>query len=330
MAEEYEEYEEEIIDSESYEEEIIEEEIIEEENPPAPPRPVHPLFGGGGGSKSALNDQIKMMANKRNARVEKEGPKEPPKPVASPNKPAPLRPSGGPSNARGGATASLADQVAMMAARRSKQREDQGVAPVASKTDMVQQANAPTTSSTKITTDPVKKKPVVIKTVPAKTSTVKTWTKPATSPPAPEPAPEPAKKGFFGKKSASPSPAPPAAPKARVIVRPTPQPEPKKTPEFTQARLKPVQKPDADSSKSAGKNVVLGPGGLRSTGKKLDEPPKQILIEKANEPEPEPEPEPKKVERAPAPTTTVTKTKRVTEPEYEVTEYKIGCVCTIL
>jgi len=81
--------------------------------------PPHPLFGGGGGN--ALTDQIKAKAAQRNARVESAGGAAAVDPAA--NKPKKSIESVLPPGSKPGGmqTASLADQVAMLAAK-CKQR----------------------------------------------------------------------------------------------------------------------------------------------------------------------------------------------------------------
>jgi hypothetical protein len=93
----------------------------------APTRPPHPLFGGGGGGGGGggLNDQIKAMAAKRNERVAASGGVAAPPPKKSIDSVMPTQSrAGGNTN-----TASMAEQVAMLAAKR-RARMDGGESPV--------------------------------------------------------------------------------------------------------------------------------------------------------------------------------------------------------
>jgi hypothetical protein len=98
-----------------------------------PSRPPHPLFGGGGGGLGDLQSAIRKAATDRNTRVEKEGIKEPIKEVKSKlvlvdgkanGSPQTSTPTPAPAGARfgGDGSASLADQVAMLAAKRNQRR----------------------------------------------------------------------------------------------------------------------------------------------------------------------------------------------------------------
>lgn len=99
---------------------------------PSPSRPPHPLFGGGD-LKLSLNDQIKATAAKRAQRIEKEGVKktpEPPEKKKSIDQVMPPHVLGKPGGNT--QTATLAEQVAMMAARREVRMVEGGSEPAVS------------------------------------------------------------------------------------------------------------------------------------------------------------------------------------------------------
>jgi hypothetical protein len=267
-----------------------------------PPHPLHGI-GGGGNDKSALHDQIKAMAANRNRRVEREGP------PALPEKPKPkksidavLPPVSKPA---GMATASIADQVAMMAARRNQRMQEE--------VDETPLHPAQTDSITNISTPSAPSQPVVT------TMVTRTPPPPVTHTPLTTKKIEKVenqKVGFFGgsKKAAkeNPAPAPTSPPQEPFIIK-TYKPEPipaeqAKPPVFTQARLK-------------------------STGLRDDLPKEKEEQKEA----PLPQPETNEALKAGTTTTTITtvtttKTKRVvkSDPEYDVTEYKVGCFCTVM
>jgi hypothetical protein len=274
--------------------------------------PPHPLHGGGGGGndKSALHDQIKAMAANRNRRIEKEGPPAPPeKPKPKKSIDDVLPPGGKPA---GMGTASIADQVAMMAARRNQRMQGGG-----DDTPLHTAQTEPPTN-TQVSTSNV---PSTLSQPVVTTMVTRTLPPPVTHAPVTQKTVEKVenkKGGFFGgsKKVATGNQAPalaPASPSQEPFIIKTYKPEPiaaeqAKPPVFTQARLKTT--------------------GLR------DDLPK----EKGEEMEaPLPQPETNEASKAGTTTTTITtvtttKTKRVvkSDPEYDVTEYKVGCFCTVM
>lgn len=209
--------------SESYEEVTCsegeyEEEVIEEMESSPPKRPPHPLFGGGGGApgNSALLDQIKARGSTpATSQGSGAGAAAPPKPRAPPPPPAPKPP-------KPAGEMSIAEQVAMMAAKRQN-RMTNGAAPVVSETPAVAPAPPPP--------------------------------KPAPPAPQPKPAAAPAatkKKGLFGggskqkeagapTKKVTPPPAPAPAPYTiKSYVPPPIETASPAAPTFSQARLKPT------------------------------------------------------------------------------------------
>jgi hypothetical protein len=139
-------------------------------------RPPHPMFG----SANPLNDQIKAMAAKRSERVAAEGISDDPvkakKSIDAVMPPSQIGKSGGSMQ-----TASMADQVAMMAEQRRRRMEDGGDGP---------KSAAPTDSSSEIVTV-ASPRPVPVAAPAAPTPVVKKVADP------------PAKKGFFGGKKDS-------------------------------------------------------------------------------------------------------------------------------
>jgi hypothetical protein len=274
--------------------------------PPAPAaRPPHPLFGGGGsdGGRNALLDQIKARgatppAAEGGSGGSGKGPApKAPAPVAPPA-PRPVPPPA----PKPVAQLSMAEQVALMAAKRQERLQadsnekgsDENVAPTPEPANTVVAAPPAPVMAAASKSEPVKKEETKAKgggffggKKDKKETNNKVVTKAA---PAAVPAPV----------AAAPEPA-------TVIKSYKPEPLPlpaKAAPAYSQARLKP-------------------------TGIREDSPAAQLEEDTAPQ---QPEAAPLPITTSTTTTTTTTKTKRVTKstPEYDVTEYKVGCACTVM
>lgn len=269
-------------------------------------RPPHPLFGGGDGGKSALMEQIKQRGVTQPAAHSSSSDNKPEaalvtKAVSAPPKPAP----------KPVAQMSMAEQVAMMAAKR-QQRMQGGSGDESVEENTIQTpvrvvsspASAPTPAPTPVTT--------LTRSPPPPPQFV-----PLTTAKKVDKKPEKKSGGFFGggkkedkKVVTDKKPVPKAAPTPvaqPVTVLKTYKPEP----------LLITEKPSAP---------IFSQSILKPTGA-VRENAVAKLPESAE-----------RVERAPpattttTTTTTTTKTKRViqSDPEYDVVEYKVGCFCTVL
>jgi hypothetical protein len=266
---------------------------------PAPARPPHPLMGGGSGGNPLL-DQIKARGATPPSAQSSGKVASPPPPAAAPA-PKPL------------ASMSMAEQVAAMAAKRQQRLEGTPTESVPQRPEETNPDSDDVLAAQVAAMAAKRQQRMEGGATPAASSVV--VAKPAVSAPAPKVVPEPSKKKEKlskkekkAAKAAAAKPVVPAAPPApasnEVTIIKTYKPEPlplpeKAAPVFTQAQLKPVRT-------SATTTSAVEP---------VEAAPEQHLTTTTT-----------------TTTTTITKTKRVTkaDPEYDVTEYKMGCACTVM
>ena len=322
-------------------------------------RPPHPLFGGGGGN--ALTDQIKAKAAQRNARVESAGGAAAVDPAA--NKPKKSIESVLPPGSKPGGmqTASLADQVAMLAAKCKQQLEiqEQSTDGGAAGLKITEPPAVPRTAPPPVrpSTDPklAPAQPYTMTTITKVKKQSATMTTTSTVPNAAAAAVAAKKKeddkaksgggGWFGggKKATAETNKENDAFKVKRVVPPPPtppKPEPPK-PTFQQAQLRSTNnKTEPESSASSSAPPIFSQAKLKPTGIALDLAPVEPGSEadnnnnnKAQESAPAPPMEgPTEIRRVTpgvaAPPTQHIKCITKGETEYEVVEYK--CACTIL
>lgn len=268
------------------------------------PRPPRPLMGG----NSSLNNEILAMAAKRNARVTNQS-----NGTASPTETKKkhiedvLPPQTNPLNAP---TASLAEQVALLAARRHNRLNgaaEEGAAPAEMKMRPI--------ASEPLVPPPPKPKPATT------TTTITTTTNTSTAPSNNVTAPtsEPKKKAWFSKKPEEPE----KIVKAKDYS--TKKDVPSRPPAFQQAHLRKAQEtplsPTTTSSPPTFTKAKLKPTGI----------PLTTETPAVEEPEVVTEAPPTTVRRVvkaetPAPPAQKTRTVTKSDPTYEITEYKCACV----
>ncbi|GAX14789.1 hypothetical protein FisN_25Lh017 [Fistulifera solaris] len=268
------------------------------ENSARASRPPHPLMGSSG--SSSLNNEILAMAAKRNARVNGEVPaEEPVRKHIEDVLPSQSKPLNAP-------TSTLAEQVALMAARRHNRLH--GGASQEKET-----ASPPEMKMRPIATEPLAPPPPKPKPSAAATAT--------TSDNAPT---EPKKKAWFSKK--------PEEPIAKARDYSDKKDVPSRPPAFQQAQLRKAEEtpmsPTSPASPPTFTKAKLKPTGILLTEDKLDEgPPSEspVVVTEAASPMPV-----QRVvkEAVPAPPAQKIRTVTKTDPTFEVTEYK--CVCVIL
>lgn len=307
--------------------------------PSMPKRPPHPLMGGGGGNP--LLDQIKARGAippstqgsgaKSDAAVSAVASKPKPPPPPPPSKPL--------------AQMSMAEQVAAMAAKR-QQRLEAGASAQSNNEETEPPKSAVLAAPTE--TPATNNTPMAIKSITIAKTT-----------PAVVPTTQPvvhsveAKKsgrsgGIFGggkKKTEETTVVAPSKP-IRVVTKtppavtpvvsvpaeeevtiiktykpePLPLPPKKTIPVFAQAKLKPVSRgPENDMNNVTTTEPITTTTAITSTdvvapvGEEMSLPKARTTTTTTT-------------------TTTITKTKRITksDPEYDVTEYKVGCACTVM
>jgi hypothetical protein len=266
-------------------------------------RPPHPLMGGSG--NASLNNEILAMAAKRNARVSDDVPaEEPVRKHIEDVLPSQSKPLNAP-------TSTLAEQVALMAARRHNRLH--GAA------SQEETASPPEMKMRSIAPEPLappapkpKPKPIEFKASAAATA--------ATSDNAPT---EPKKKAWFSKK--------PEEPIVKARDYSDKKDVPTRPPAFQQAQLRKAEEtpmsPTSPTSPPTFAKAKLKPTGISLTGDKADkEPPSESPVVTETAP---PMPVQRVVKEAvPAPPSQKIRTVTKTDPTFEVTEYK--CVCVIL
>lgn len=272
-------------------------------------RPPHPMMGGG---NSSLNSEILAMAAKRNARANNavtDVPKEEPvKKYIEDVLPTHSKPLNAP-------TSTLAEQVAIMAARRhnrlnggASQEEDTALPEMKMRPIAPEPLAAP----------PPKPKPAESKTAGKSTTTVASTNNPTSV--------EPKKKAWFSKKPEEPE----NIAKARDYS--AKKDVPSHPPAFQQAQLRKTHEspmsPTSPASPPTFAKAKLKPTGIPLTATtKVEETPSEPSF--VTEAPPPPTPVQRVVKEAvPAPPSQKIRTVTKSDPTYEVTEYK--CVCVIL
>lgn len=280
LAEDEESYYEEVEVSGSYTEEEYEEEVIE-----SPVRPPHPLFGGGG--NAALLNQIKARgATPAASQAVSQSNPTIRKPVPVPQSPKITSPRPKPAG-----QLSMAEQVAMMAAKR-QQRLDGGESP--------------------------KETPVspVVPTPPPRP--VATPSQKATEAPK-------KKKGFFGGGGKPKS----DAGKTKITPKPTPRKVAPQAPPAAEPHIIKSYKPEPISSPVVPAPAgAFTQDRLKPTGRREDKPAPALVAEAPAQELATPSVPITTTTKTT--TVTKTKRVTKSDPEYDIVEYKVGCFCTVM